>query len=376
MKIWKRLVIVLMVAALLAVVASCGGDKKEDSSAENSNATEQGTTSGQNAQTEQQNQDEQQNTVDLPPPPDSGEQSASADNQASADDGSASNGAEAANQPPAAAINVDRGGNPISLPANIDRIISMGPSNTEVIVALGFADKIIATDTYSENVPGIKEGISMFSMMAPDAEQIISMAPDVIFVTGMSLSGGDDPFQIIADTGICIVYIPSSTSIEAIKDDIRFFASVLGAVESGEKIIGDMQKEIDEIVTATKAVGVSKKVYFEISAAPYMYSFGHSTFLNEMIELLGAENIFASQESWISVADEAILAADPDVILTSVNYIDDPIGEILSRDGWSSITAIKDNAVYYISTDASNRPSQNIVIALRQMAEAIYPGIF
>ena len=362
MKISKSVAAILVLATILAVAASCGGDKQEQPTTSTvADTSAQSTVSAQNTQ------------------PSSPEQSSAAQNEPSAANQTetapnASTSADAkANDP---VIDMDRDGNPITLPATMERIISMGPSNTEVLVALGFADRIIATDTYSENVPGINAGISLFSMMSPDGEQIISLAPDVIFVTGMSRAGGEDPFKIIADAGICLVYMPSSTSIEAIKEDIRFMAAVMGVVDKGEEIVVGMEKEIDDIVAVTKTLDAGRKVYFEIGAAPYMYSFGHDTFLNEMIGMLGGVNIFADQNSWISVADEAVLAADPDIILTSVNYIDDPIGEIKSRDGWDVITAIKNDAVYYISTDASNRPSHNIVIALRQMAEAIYPGAF
>ena len=271
------------------------------------------------------------------------------------------------------AIDKDRDGNQITLPESIERIICMGPSNTEMLAALGFEDKIIATDEYSNNIPGVDPAIALFSMMAPDAEQIINMMPDVIFVTGMSMVGGDDPYKVVADVGICIVYIPSSTSIDGIKEDIQFIAAVMGVPEKGRQIVSDMENEIDRIRTIGETITEKKKVYFELAAAPFMYSFGRNTFLHEMIELIGAENIFSYRVDWFSVADEIVLGADPDVILTSVNYIEDPVGEILSRQGWGEVSAIRNNAVQYIDTDSSNRPSHNIVIALQQMAKAIYP---
>ncbi|MCL2045886.1 MAG: ABC transporter substrate-binding protein [Oscillospiraceae bacterium] len=273
-------------------------------------------------------------------------------------------------------IDYDRDGNTITLPDEINKIISIGPSNTEVLVALGYGDKIIATDAYSSNVPGIKEGISDFSMMANDGELIIEMDPDVIFVTGMSRAGGDDPYAVIAQAGICLIYMPSSVSIEGIKEDIRYMAAVLSVEETGEEIIANMEAEIERILEITSAASETKRVYFEIAAAPNMYSFGSGTFLHEMIEMLGGENIFGETISWASVSDEAILDADPEVILTTVNYIDNPIDEIKSRDGWNNVTAIANDAVYYISTDASNRPSHNIVIAMEQIARAIHPELF
>ena len=270
-------------------------------------------------------------------------------------------------------ISHDREGNLIALPKVINRIISMGPSNTEILVALGCGDKVVAIDEYSANVAGIKPGVPKFSMIAPNGERIINLEPDVVFVTGMSKLGGDDPFRIVADTGICVIYIPSSSSIEGIKEDILYISEVMEARSKGEEIIANMEKDIGTIRDIGQTITDVKKVYFEISAAPWMYSFGRGVFLNEIIELIGAVNILADQESWILVADEAIFKALPDVILTSVNNIDNPVEEIKSRPGWSEITAVRNNDVYYIDSDASSRPSHNIIKALREMAKAIYP---
>ncbi|MCL2401154.1 MAG: ABC transporter substrate-binding protein [Oscillospiraceae bacterium] len=288
------------------------------------------------------------------------------------------NGGDIDDEPelPAPVIDRDREGNPIVLPETIERIISMGPSNTEVLVALGFADRIVATDAFSDNIDGIDPSIAIFSMMDPDGEQIIYLQPDVIFVTGMTRVGADDPFRIVADAGICVIFIPSSTSIEGIKEDIRFMAAVMGAEAIGEELIEDMETAIDEVRQMAATITERRTVYFEISPAPWMVSFGAGTFLNEMLEIVGVENIFADEEGWISVADEFLLAANPDVILTSVNFIDDPIEDIVNRPGWGGITAVQNGDVFRICTDASNRPSHNIVIALREMASAIYPEVF
>ncbi|MCL2158181.1 MAG: ABC transporter substrate-binding protein [Oscillospiraceae bacterium] len=268
----------------------------------------------------------------------------------------------------------DREGNPIVLPDSMDKIISIGPSNTEVLVALGLADKIIAVDEWSGNIPGIKSDMTMLpSITEIDNEYVIDLEPDIIIVTGMSKVGGTNPLQVVEDSGICVIVIPSSTSIEEIKGDIRFVAAITGTVSKGEELVKSMEKDIADIKKIGDGINDKKTVYFEISAAPYMYSFGTGVFLNEIIEMIGAKNILASEESWISVADEQVLDANPDVILTSVNYIDDPVGEIKARDGWGVIAAVQNDAVYYIDTDASNRPSHNVVKAIKEIAKAVYP---
>jgi iron complex transport system substrate-binding protein len=277
----------------------------------------------------------------------------------------------------AALVTADREGTPITLPDSIERIASFGASNTEILCALGAADKLIAIDAYSENVEGIPEGLDIFDMLAPDAERIMQLQPDLILVTVMSRRGGeDDPYATVKDAGICVIYMPTSNTIEDIKGDILYVASVLGADNAGAAVVSWMDENIAAVKAIGDAVTDKKGVYFEISAAPFMYSFGSGAFLNEIIEMIGAYNVMGGRDSWISVTDEAALAANPDVILTSVDYIEDPVGEIKGRPSWDAVTAVKNDRVYYIDADASNRPSQNIIKAMWDMAIAVYPDLY
>ena len=95
-----------------------------------------------------------------------------------------------------------------------------------------------------------------------------------------------------------------------------------------------------------------------------------------MVEVVGAENVFKDEESWFAPTEEAILDANPDVILTKVDYVEDPAAEILARDGWDNITAVKNGDVYYIDANSAARGNQNILKALDQMAKAIYPDVY
>jgi len=269
-----------------------------------------------------------------------------------------------------------RDGQIVSVPEKIEKIISMGPSNTEMLVALGLGDKIIAIDTYSIGIPGVKDGLPMFDMMNPDAEQLVALSADLIILTGMMMIAGQDPLKAVSDAGARITYIPTSDTIADIIKDIEFIGKVTktDAVASG--LIKTMEAAIDEITAKAKAVTDKKTVYFEISPAPYLYSFGKGVFLDEMISLIGAVNVFADVDSWISVQEENAILLNPDVILTTTDFLDDPVGEILGRAGWNTVTAVVNKDVHYIDANASSRANHNIVVALKQMAEAVYPDIF
>ncbi|MGI0510445.1 ABC transporter substrate-binding protein [Treponema denticola] len=279
---------------------------------------------------------------------------------------------------PSIDLTMDRAGAPITLPAKVERIVSMAPSTTEILIDLGVADKIIAADTNTQKDGLLKQNIPYFDMMKPDAEKLIALKPDVVFISGMSNAKGNTPFSPLIDAGICVVNIPSSSSIEAIYLDIAYIAAVVKQEGNGAKIIANMKKEIEAVRKKGASIAQDKKktVYFEIGAAPYMYSLGTGTFINEMIEIIGAQNILADQKSWVSVSDEMVLAKDPDVILTNVNYIPNPIDEIMSRSGWASLKAVKGKKVFGIDTNSSSRPNHNIIKALKEMAKAVYPEIY
>jgi len=274
--------------------------------------------------------------------------------------------------------NTDREGYAIILPEKINRIITIGPSNTEILAGLGFAANIIAADMYSSDVAGLSPNTqTVLDMMSLDAEYIINLMPDVIFITGMSRGGSEDnPLAAVSRTGITIIFIPTSISIAEIMEDIRFIAAVMDVKETGENIISYMQAEIDRIKKTAQTITEKRKVYFEISPAPWMYSFGADTFLNEMIELTGAVNIFSGQTGWLSVSDEALLSANPDVILTSTYFLDDPAAEITGRPGFGVITAVQNGNVFYIDSASSSRPSQNLILALNEISNAVYPEYY
>ena len=268
----------------------------------------------------------------------------------------------------------DREGTEVNIPTKIEKIISTAPSNTEVLMALGLGDKLVAIDKYSTDIEGINTELPQIDFLNPDAETIIGLEPDIVIASGHNKTGSvEDPFKAISEAGIPVVYIPSSDSINGIYKDIEFIADVVNERSKGKEIVDDMKAQVEEIKAIGDTITDKKSVYFEISPAPYLSSFGKSTFLNEMIEIIGAKNIFENEEGWISPTAEAIIDANPDVIITNAGYMENPTEEIKSRDAWENINAIKNNEVYLVDQNASSRPSQNVIKALEQMAKAVYP---
>jgi iron complex transport system substrate-binding protein len=283
----------------------------------------------------------------------------------------------AKNEAPAKRTLTDRFGKEAAIPAKTDRIISTAPSNTEIITGLGLGDRLVAVDTYSAGIEGIPSGAVQIDFAYPDAEVIIGLRADLIIAAGINTGGtGEDPFRLITEAGIPVFNIPTSNGIEEIYQDIAFIAQLLNAKERGDEIIGGMKRQIAEIAAVGSGISDKRTVYFEISPAPYLYSMGRDTFINQMIEIAGAKNIFDDVTGWIAPSAESIIEKNPDVILSNVNYVDNPIEEIKNRDGFNHISAVSNSRVYLIDGDSSARPSQHILLALKQIAKAVYPDAY
>ena len=239
----------------------------------------------------------------------------------------------------------DREGNEFNVPKEVNTIISTAPSNTEVLVALGLADKLVAVDKYSADVEGVSEDIPKIDFRNPDAEAIIALNPDIVIASGHNKAGDEDPFALIKEAGIPVAYIPSSYSIDGIYGDIEFIANLTGTEKEGEELINSMKEDVESIKAIGDTITDKKSVYFEIGAGSGLYTFGNETFLNEMIETIGATNIFGDESSWITVTPEAVIDANPDVILANSPGTNEAgltaVEDIVSREGWDTVTAVK-----------------------------------
>lgn len=272
----------------------------------------------------------------------------------------------------------DRAGNDIIVPEKIDKIISLSPSITEVLIDIGESEKIISVDSYSKEILKNKNidysDMQIFDMLNPDAEKIISLNPDIIFVNSFSVFSGRASIDAIKNLGLCVAVIPNGDTLYEIEEDIYFLGEVLKLKDESEKIISKMKTNIEKIKSVGDKIKTKikdkKSVYFEIGAMPNLYSFGTNVYLDDMINIIGAKNIFDSRNSWIAISEENVLSANPDIIFTSIDYIDNPVDEILNRKGWQNIKAVQNKEVYFIPS--SSLPNHNIIHALFFMAKSIY----
>ena len=269
----------------------------------------------------------------------------------------------------------DRTGTDIEVKDEYTKIISFAPSLTEMLVDLGYGDKIVARTTV-DMTQGVSADVITFDMMAPDYEALMALEPDLIISTELTAAGASDPFVDFKNTDCTIANVPTAPSIADIYLDIEFLGTLLNKEEEATEMANKLKTTIEKYQDMAKDINDKKSVYFEISPAPYMYSTGKNSYLHEMIEIVGGTNAFSDVDGWFSVTDEALVTANPDVIFTNVNYTENATEEVLAREGWDAVKAVTNKEVYYIDNMSSSLPNHNITKALDEMAKALYPEVY
>ncbi len=265
-----------------------------------------------------------------------------------------------------------------SLEVRARRIVSLAPATTAILSELGVTDRLVAVDTWSL-LPDTARDIPRLDMLRPDAELLLSLTPDIVFASSMTREGlGHDPFEALSRSGIRVEYIPTSETLKDIENDILRVSEAVGETQKGFEIAERMKRDIDAIRRVCGAVPEEQRplVVFEIAPAPAIYSFGRGVYLDELLSAAGARNVFSKERGWLATGAEAIVAANPDVILTNVNYLDDPVAEILARPGWSAIRAVANRRVYRIDNASSSQPAPGVARALAEIARACHPELF
>lgn len=253
----------------------------------------------------------------------------------------------------------------------IEKIISLSPGVTDILIDLNEAHKIIAADTFSKDILK-KNNINVsnvFDMLNPDAEKIISLDSDIIFINNLTAFYTKN--SLLSLSNPTIITITNSETLKGIEDDIYFLGKVLNADDRAKEVVSNMRTKIKEIKDIGDTITNKKAVYFEISALPNLYSFGSNVYLDDIINIIGAKNIFSNRNEWINVSEEDVVYLNPDIIFTSVDYVDNPVAEITNRAAWRDINAVKTSKVFFV--EGTSLPTHNIVSSIILMAKYIYP---
>ncbi len=277
---------------------------------------------------------------------------------------------------------VDYLGNVVTLTSPPERIVSLAPSNTEMLFAVGAGDNVVGiTDfcNYPYNFAAWIEAGNMTSIgnyYGPSVEPIVALEPDLVLAS----SGSLDAAENLKSLGYNVLVLEAKT-IDGVLQDILLVGRATGNDVNAGNVVSDIRDRIDNVANQAASATTIPKVYHEVWNDPLM-SVGPGTFIEELIVLAGGENIFTdATTSWPTVSSEAIIEKNPDVMFFPDMYMGvgnfyETIEVVKDRPGWNSITAIQNDALYEINADIISRSGPRLVDALEIIAKMVHPEIF
>ena len=259
----------------------------------------------------------------------------------------------------------------VTVPARPERLVSIGPSITAFLFALGAGPRVVGVDDFSdepaeaatrEHVGGIKVNF----------EKVVALKPDLVF----SVKFSDGTIEKLQSASLNVLVVdPQSVS------DVAKTATLLGKAvgADGETLGRSIQQRVDAVKTKTASATVRPRVYHEIDASDpaKIFTVGPGSYINDLIDIAGGVNIAARAASaYPQLSAEEILRSDPEIIVLAADAYSAKPSDVAARQGWSVIAAVKNGRILSIEPNLINRPGPRVGEAAEAYAKLVHPELF
>jgi iron complex transport system substrate-binding protein len=269
-------------------------------------------------------------------------------------------------------------GHTITLQQPAQRVVSLAPSNTEILFAIGASQQLVGRDAYSDypaearNAPDIGGGFTALNM-----ELILSKKPDLVLAAPLT------PPEQIADlqkAGLTVYVLSNPKSFDDLYANLETAAKLTGHEQEAANLIDSLKGRVEAVTSKIPTASARPLVYYELDAtdpnAPF--TSGPDTFVNLVITAAGGENFGANLNGdWVQVSVEELLAKQPDlVVLGDHTYGGVTPEQVKARTGWEALHAIKQDKIFIFDDNLVSRPGPRLVDGLEAMAQLLHPELF
>ena len=250
-----------------------------------------------------------------------------------------------------------------------ERIVSIGPSNTEFLFALGAGERVVGTDDFSDE-PAAATSKDHVGGVKVSLEKVVSLRPDLIIAVKFS----DGTIEALSQLNAAILVIDPQNAADVARS-ATLIGQAIGA--DGAKLAREIQAQLDAVKAKTDAAP-KLKVFHEVDASDpaKVYTVGPTSFIDDLIKIAGGTNVFASAKTaYPAVSSEEIIRSDPDVIVLGDALYGTSVESITSRPGWSGLSAVKNKRVY-AGLSVFSRPGPRLGQAAQEYAKLVHPELF
>ncbi|MCR4622227.1 MAG: ABC transporter substrate-binding protein [Clostridiales bacterium] len=256
----------------------------------------------------------------------------------------------------------DMYGREVTLSEPATRIVALTASDCEILCALGCEDLLVGRGEYCDYPPSVLEKPSVQSGYETNIEQILALEPQLVLMSDMAQSV--DQVNQLEANGVKVA-VSNAQTIDEVYVSIAMIGKLMGKDAEADALISSMKETFETIDASSEDTG--KTVYFEVSPLQWgLWTAGKNTFMDELATMCGLTNIFADTEGWNAISEEQVIARDPDFIVTITMYYGmgpTPVEEILSREKWQDMKAIKNKAILNADSNSISRPGPRLMDA-------------
>lgn len=266
-------------------------------------------------------------------------------------------------------IVTDETGRRVNIPDDPQRLISLAPSITETIFALGLGDRLVGDTDYCDYPPEAREKPHVGSLLSPSLEKIVALKPDLVL--GDAESNRRQTADQLERLGIPL-YGLTAHSVDGALRSIQDLGQVLGRSTEAQALVANLRGRM-EAVEKQVAGKPRPKVLFVVWYRPLITA-GPNTFISDVIRRAGGVSVSDDLSGeWPRLNLESALERDPDVILFPKTEAFSPaLDEFRRLPGWKDFRAARNGRMVFIS-DTINRPGPRLMDALEEVARTLHP---
>jgi iron complex transport system substrate-binding protein len=267
-------------------------------------------------------------------------------------------------------------GHEVTLNGPAQHVVSLAPSNTEILFAIGAGDQVVGRDELSDFPEEAKKVTDIGATFdALNTEQIVSLKPDLVLAAEINT-----PEQVkqLEDLGLTVYYLKNPLTLEEMYGNLEIVAQLTGHMEEAATLIESLKARVAAVDEKIAPISSRPNVFYELDATDPAkpYTAGKGTFITQLIERAGGNNIASDLDGYPQMSLEQVVAADPAVIiLGDARYGVSP-ESIAQRPGWENLSAVKNGKVVPFNDDLVSRPGPRLVDALEELAKLLRPELF
>jgi iron complex transport system substrate-binding protein len=268
-------------------------------------------------------------------------------------------------------------GRSVTLPAPAQKVVSMAPSNTEILYAVGAGSQVIGRDEFSDypaaakNLPSVGGSMGQYSL-----EQIVALKPDLVLAGGINTP---EQVKSLEDLGLTVFFLGNPTTLEEMYKNLETVGKLTGQDAEAATLAQSLQARVAAVDKRLAGVSDKPSVFYEIDASDPTkpYTAGPGTFIDQLITRAGGVNVAATaSDPYPQLGLEQLVVSDPAIILLGDSAYGVTPQTVATRPGWETLAAVKDGKIYTFDDNLVSRPGPRLVDGLEQLAKLLHPELF